>query len=173
MTHGERRQYRAGCRCVPCRAANAAYEARRARLRARGGADRWVSPTAARRRLQELAALGIGVRRAAKLAQVAAQTVRACRSGKSAHIRFHVEQAILGIQKPSLAHGQRVNAYRTVYLLQCLVKEGLTPEDIGRRIGMPAATIRGLLHNRTTVDTALKVQALYEDITAEGPSATA
>jgi hypothetical protein len=36
MTHGIRQTYRAGCRCCPCRAANAAYELDRARDHATG-----------------------------------------------------------------------------------------------------------------------------------------
>lgn len=34
--HGTRRGYRAGCRCLPCRSANAVYEARRAAARLAG-----------------------------------------------------------------------------------------------------------------------------------------
>lgn len=36
MTHGERVTYRRGCRCLPCRSANAAYERKRREARAAG-----------------------------------------------------------------------------------------------------------------------------------------
>lgn len=56
--HGTRRQYRQGCHCTPCRAANAAYEAKRRHAHRCGlpllGAI--VKPTEARRRIHQLEA---------------------------------------------------------------------------------------------------------------------
>lgn len=54
--HGTRAQYRAGCRCLRCRAANAAYVAayRRRRRAPRPLLRTIISPVEARRRIRQL-----------------------------------------------------------------------------------------------------------------------
>ena len=54
--HGTRRQYRQGCHCLPCRAANARYEQERARDKAKGipRLGTLISAKEARKRIQQL-----------------------------------------------------------------------------------------------------------------------
>lgn len=54
--HGTRRQYKRGCRCLCCRAANATYEAARARDKAKGICRLGciISATEARRKVAQL-----------------------------------------------------------------------------------------------------------------------
>lgn len=166
--HGTRANYLTGCRCVPCRSANACYEAQRASARAQGRADLLVDAAAARRQLCALAAAGIGHRRAAHLAGVATKTVKAIRRGTASRIRASVEQAILGVQRPSLARGVKVNGYRTRYLLACLQAEGYSLRALARRLGLRGSHLPAHA-GRVTVQTHLQTEALYRDLTAEEP----
>jgi hypothetical protein len=54
--HGTRRQYKRGCRCLTCRAANARYEAARSRDKAKGirRLGSLISATDARRKVEQL-----------------------------------------------------------------------------------------------------------------------
>ena len=129
-----------------------------------------VPPDAARLKLEQLAAVGVGHRRAAHLAGIAVSTVQSIRTRARPHICLRVEQAILGITRPSLARAQRVNGYRTRYLLACLLREDLTRRWIAMRLGVRSGQVR--LRRNTgavTVTTALKVQALYAAVNADGP----
>lgn len=158
-THGSRATYQAGCRCLPCRSANAGYEAHRARMKAEGLALGYVDPTEARAHLASLKAKGIGHRQAARLADLSPATIRAIRDGKVDVIRPATATAILAI-RPVLAHGVRVNAYRTRHLLFALLREGFSRQDLAHRLGLrrrPPA-----LHaEAVTVRNALKVRALF------------
>jgi hypothetical protein len=164
--HGTRQLYRAGCGCVPCRSANACYEAARARARAAGPAEALVDAAPARARLLELKAAGIGHRHAAKLAKVSFRTVQRIRNGQSPHIRPAVERAILSIQKPTLAHGTRVNGYQTRHYLESLLREGYAAKALARWLGLRGRQVQ--LHNRDVkVESALNVERLYQQLTAE------
>lgn len=83
--HGIRAAYKRGCRCLPCRAANAAYEALRYRRRCRG--ETAVSRTIeARRRVRQLEREGYTKPRIAKLA--------GWRDGRGYHVTFRRGQGI-------------------------------------------------------------------------------
>lgn len=164
--HGSRPCYQAGCKCLPCRSANACYEAQRAKARALGQWNGWVSPQAARTKLQELQALGVGLKHAARLAGVSARTIQRIRSGESQTIRAHVERGILGITKPTLAKGARVNGYETRHQLEILAKEGYAESRIAALLGLDWPYIR--LHAATVrVSTALKVRAVFQHLAGE------
>ena len=164
--HGSRWAYQAGCRCLLCSAANARYAADRRRACARGEWNGWVKPDAAKAKLDALEARQIGYRQAAKLAQISPMTAWKIRAGKSVYIRAHVERAILGIEKPSLAHGVKVNSYRTRHLLLCLTKEGYSRRDLAWRLGLQSGRL-GLDHEACTVRNALKVRVLFARLTGE------
>lgn len=125
-----------------------------------------VDPGAARLKLTQLSAVGIGHRRAAHLAGVAVSTVQGIRAGARPHIRLRVEQAILGIVRPSLAHGQRVNGYRTRCQLAALHSEGYRRGWIAQRLGLHRCQLWRHAPS-VTVEKALKVRALYVVVTAE------
>jgi hypothetical protein len=125
-----------------------------------------VCPAAARRRLEALAAVGVGHRRAAHLSGLAVSTIQSIRTGSRPTICQRVEQAILGIRRPSLAHGQRVNGYRTRHLLACLLREGLSKRWIAGRLGVRSGQLKRR-PGQVSVATALKVQALYTTVVGE------
>jgi hypothetical protein len=125
-----------------------------------------VCPAAARRTLEALAAVGIGHRRAAHLTGLAVSTIQSIRTGARPSICARVEQAILGISRPSLARGQRVNGYRTRHLLTCLLREGLTKRWIAGRLGVRSGQLKRR-QGQVTVETALRVQALYTRVVGD------
>jgi len=168
QAHGSRPCYQAGCRCLACASANACYEAQRVRARQRGLSDPWVDAAPARAKLAQLGSRGIGHRRAAQLAGIAVKTARAIRSGRHQRIRRHVEQAILRIERPSLAHGSRVNGYRTRARLDALKREGFTLA--GLRLRGLRSVARQMHAARVTVRSALLVDALYQRLLAESPT---
>jgi len=126
-----------------------------------------VDPAPTRRRLADLAALGIGHRRAAYLAGVAVSTIQRIRHAATPTIRRRVADAILAIERPSLAHGQRVRSYQTRRLIDSLEREGFTRAQLAARLGLRSGRLH-LHDDRVTVRNALKVQALYQQLTAEG-----
>lgn len=165
--HGTRANYRTGCRCVPCRSANACYETARARAKGRGSGieAQTVDAGPARRRLEELKALSVGIRQAAKLAGLSVRTVQRIRTGASANIRPAVARAILGIQEPYKAGGVRVNGYTTRHYIESLLREDYVEADIARRLGFRGPTLR--LGPNVTVRTARRVYRLWRRLTGE------
>lgn len=162
--HGTRQNYVTGCRCVACRSANAVYEQQRQQARADGRVV-WVSPQKARAKLEMLARIGIGHRQAAKLAGVSARTVQRIRKGQAPRIRANVEHAILGITRPSLAKGVRVNGYETRHYVESLVREGFQKRWLALTGGFRGGRLR--VGQNVTAATALKVRALHAALTAE------
>lgn len=126
--HATRASYCKGCRCLPCRAANAEYE----RGRMRNGAM-LVDASAARAHLQLLGQQQVGYKQASQLSGLSWVMLARIRSGQQRRIRPAIETAILAIQ-PVKARGRWVNNYRTRHLLMCLLNEGFTPADLAERL---------------------------------------
>lgn len=162
--HGTRQNYLSGCHCLPCRAANAAYEQQRARARAKG-LPAWVSAEPARRKLLSLARIGIGHRQAAKLAHVSVLTVQRIRTGHQPRIRLQTERAILAIERPALAKGVDVNGYETRHYVESLKREAFAESWLAQRLGLRSGRLR--LGTRVKASTALRVRALYQQLIAE------
>lgn len=163
--HGTRHRYCLGCTCLPCTAANTAYGQVRAQARAKGQGNGLVDATAARAYLQKLQGMGIGCRRAATLSGLPKSGIEAIRSGARLHLRAESARRILAIQ-PSLAHGQRVNSYRTRHLLACLKKEGYRRAELAARLGLRSYKPQ-LHHAQVTVRNALKVRGLFQFLSGE------
>lgn len=161
--HGTRVRYVAGCRCQSCIDASTRYCRQRYLARAKGQSNGWVSPHKAQLRLLELAKLGIGLHRAAELAHISVSTAQRIRSGQANAIRARVDRAIQQIP-PSLAKGQRVNSYQTKRLVRCLEKEGFTKAALASKLGLRGKRLT--FHPKVTVRNALKVRALWEQISA-------
>lgn len=164
--HGTRHRYCLGCTCLPCTAANTAYGQARAQARAKGQGNGLVDATAARAYLQKLQSMGIGCRRAATLSGLPVSGIRALRDGTRLHLRMESARRILAIQ-PSLAHGQRVNSYRTRHLIACLVNEGYSKAHLAARLGLRSPRLH--FQNETCrAGTALKVRGLFQFLSGEG-----
>lgn len=163
--HGTRARYRLGCDCVPCTAANTTYGQTRARARAAGQWNGLVDASETRAYLLKLQGMGVGLRRVSHLTGLPVSGIRALRSGQRQHLRALSAKRILEL-KPSLAKGQRVNAYRTRHLLACLLNEGYTRKDLAARLGLKSPTVQ--LHNeQVTVRNALKIRGLFACLTGD------
>lgn len=164
--HATRPCYQAGCRCLPCRAANAAYAVERARDPLPG----WTTPYDAQAYLLTLQAKGIGYRQAAQLAGMSAATVKAIRNGDRTRILTRHHEAIVSIP-PYPALGARLTSKRAKHLLLSLQSEGFTLQAIARKLGLRPAQLQ--LHPTITVKRSLQVQALWRKLTAEDCAADA
>jgi hypothetical protein len=164
---GSRATYKRGCRCLPCRAAHAAYH----RARRRAIPFELVSAAAAMAHLAHLAGLGVGYRQAARLSGVSTWEIKRVRTGRLHAIRPETEARILAI-RPLLAHGQRVSAWPTWRLIHSLEREGFTLGSLARRLGLQTPQLQ-FDHGRVTVKNALLVRQFHTAVTAEGPEVTA
>ncbi len=122
--HGTRIRYMAGCRCLPCRAANSRYEVERQAARRRGEWNGIVPAVQARRHILMLGRHGLGYKHLAKLAHVSKNTVYEVRNGEKQSIRALTEKRILAIQVNgnTLAGHSFVKANRTHTMIGKLLK---------------------------------------------------
>jgi hypothetical protein len=122
-----------------------------------------VHPARAQARLLALARLGLGLHRVAALAHISVSTAQRIRSGHATAIRAAIDRSIQELQ-PSLAKGQHINSYQTRRLVRCLEGEGFTRAELARRLGLRGQRLT--FHPSVTVRNALKVRALWEQISA-------
>lgn len=92
-------------------------------------------------------------------------TIQRIRYGLPTRILARVEQAILAIQKPSLAHGCTVPSWETRRLLFILFREGYDHKSLAQRLGLQTPRLQFQQRRRITVKTALRVRALYQQTT--------
>lgn len=161
--HGDRRTYRSlGCRCVKCRAANAAYERARCTVSYPDPGEQVdAAPVVAY--LATLRSHGVGYKQAATLAGVGTRFVKNVRLGRHHTVRADLATRMLGIQ-PVLAHGQQVTAWRTWRFLDSLLGEGYSHTALALFLGVPQLRLDRRV---VTVRTALRVKGLWQRIMAE------
>jgi len=157
LDHGTRSTYAHGCRCLPCRAANAAYSAAR-----RHAPPPALDLAALRSHLADLRARGLGYRQLAALAHVAPATVRRTLAGTRPH---PATAAALQAIPPILAHGCTVPGTKTWRYLDSLRREGYTHRELAFRLGARSQQLQ--LHPRVRVRSALKVSQLHATLTGD------
>lgn len=176
-THGLRAVYLKGCRCLPCSAANATYEAGRARAHAQGRGNVTVDATRARAHLLALAKRGVGHHRAEALTERAGHRLSftylySVRSGRRRRIRATTEAVILAV-KAEPADGLKVNSYPTRHLLRCLTGEGFTLEALAGRLNVRLGWLKrhspkhGQPPKHIEHARAERIRRFYQQITAE------
>jgi hypothetical protein len=156
------RAYRRGCRCVVCRVEGAAYQAH-----ARGGQLAAVDASPARQHLQQLAALGVGTRQAARLSGLSRAHVVRIATGQQRAIAPDTAAAVLAI-RPQLAHGSIVPGVTTWRQIDSLEREGYSRRDLARLLGSRAQQLQ--LHRHVRVRSALRVARLYDALASECPA---
>lgn len=163
--HGSRARYIAGCRCLPCRAANSRYECRRAVLRLAGRSNGIVSAESVRRHILALGRLSVGYKAVAKAAGVAKSIVFGIRTGARPNCRRQTERAILAVGVEAIAGAIKVHACGTWRLLDGLLRDGYSKAQIARWLGLRSPALQ-FSRDRVTAATARAVARMHEDVRA-------
>jgi hypothetical protein len=158
--HGSRAKYKGGCRCLLCRAANARYEAERAKARAGGDWNGLVSASAARAHIARLSKDGLGRDAIAAASDIAPAVISRIKSGQSTHIRKHTEDRLLAVSKEAVSDAARVRAYPTWRQIKSLLAEGFTQAELARRLGYESPSLQ-LGKKWILARNAAKVDRLY------------
>jgi hypothetical protein len=161
--HGSRLRYMAGCKCLPCRAANSNYETMRAARRKLGLWNGLVSARRARRHMLALSRAGVGRRTVQQRTGIADSVLFKIRSGQRKQIRALTEKLILGVTKQDVRGSTHVPAGPTWQRIDWLLSEGFTRTRLAALLGSKAK-VPALQLNReyVTADTARRVKELWQ-----------
>jgi hypothetical protein len=165
---GTRGNYRRGCKCLKCRAANSQYEVQREAAKRSGDTRHLVSAATARARIIALGKAGVGYKIVAEEVRMNPGIVLKIRQGKRANIRAHRERAILAIDPKTVLRGDHslVDGAATWRLIDELLGDGYTKRQIATWFyGRHTLTIQ-FRRDRVTFRTAAKIQQLYADVRA-------
>ncbi len=157
--HGSRVVYQRGCRCLPCRSANAVYQAGQ-----RQRPSVLVDASTALAWLETLAEAGIGLPQAAKLSTLSVACLQRIRQGAPA-IRRTTETRLLAVP-PIPALGAKVSAWMLKCQMRSLRKEGYPATRLAFHLGLRGHGLK-FHHARVTLRNRLKVQALYRRLMSE------
>lgn len=169
--HGMRAMYRVGCRCVPCRASNANYEAHRHKMRAYGQpAPGLVDVGPAREHARALIAAGMVWHRIAVSAGLGYGTVhRILGYGADASVvtvRPETAERLLAVTL-DFAPGSRVAAIGTTRRLQALVAVGWPQQYLAERMSWWRSNFAALIRGErgfVAYRTATVVRGLYDEL---------
>lgn len=167
IPHGTRSHYAAGCRCIPCRAANSQYQVQRAAETKSGERHGMVSAGKARKHLLALKRAGIGRQLVSEISGVSRTVIRDVRSGKQKVIRVSLERRILSVDAEAKNAASRVPAKPTWKRIDELVEEGFTEGELAKRLGCHCERIQ-LDRDFVTAKTEQKVARLYAQIMGDG-----
>lgn len=161
--HGVRLRYMAGCRCLPCRMANANYETARSKARRAGEWNGVVDAAEARQHILRLGRAGVGYKVLADSANVARSVVAKIRSGERTRARAMSVKRILAVTTACRSDAALVSAAGTWRYIGLLREEGYTKAAIARMLGCKNAALQ-IRKDRVTVRTAARVAALYRKV---------
>jgi len=167
-----------GCRCDSCRAANRAEARRRNRQIVYGRWQPYVDALPVRVHLRELAAAGVGWKRAAALADVSTGAVSRILYGgpgerpPSQRVRPQTAAAILAVRASAdqLAPGALADSTGARRRLQALVATGWSQARLARLLGMTEANFGAVMRrDQVTAGTARAVSQLYNRLWNQPP----
>lgn len=178
LGHGTRAAYVRGCRCLPCRAANAAYAAHRQRMTAYGRpATDMVDAEPVRAHVHRLMAAGMGRRTIMAKSQTSSgQMSKLLGHGKHPGTRrMHADTArrLLDVRL-ELAPSTPVDATGTLRRLRALVAVGWPQSELAWRLGWRDGNFSSLILGRrphVLQRTADEVRALYDELWDVAPPA--
>lgn len=164
--HGTREKYKAGCRCLPCRAANARYAAARASARASGNWNGLVPAEPARKHILKLSKQGVGRRAIAAASDVAEKVIARIRSGAQSNVRKNTEDRILAVSNQAPSDGALIRAAATWKQIRTLRADGFTKAELARRLGyrFPSLQIGKI---RIRARTAARIDRLFRVLMKE------
>lgn len=158
--HGSRIRYMAGCRCLPCRAANSSYETGRALRRRQGLWNGLVSALQSRRHILMLSRAGVGYKTVGLVAGISKTVMFKIRAGQQRQVRALTEKRILAVSREAARGSSLVPAGETWRKIRWLLDEGFTKGGIALRLGAKRPALQ-LNRNVVTATNAKKVEALY------------
>lgn len=158
--HGTRLKYKAGCRCLACRAANARYETGRARSRASGNWNGLVAAEATRKQILKLSKQGVGRRAIAAASDVAEKVISRVRSGAQVKVRKSTEGRILAVSNQASSDGALTRADATWKQIRALLAEGFTKAELARRLGYRFPSLQ-IGKTRIRARTAARIDRLF------------
>ena len=161
--HGTRVKYLGGCRCLPCRAANAGYECRRLQARRSGDWNGLIPAGRARQHLLALSSAGVGRRTVADIAGVPQSLLHRIRSGRRRRIRALTARRILLVSRTAMNDARLVPAGRAWRMIERLVEEGFTRAEIARRLGYHSRALQ-LNRTRITARSLMRVERFYRRV---------
>lgn len=179
--HGTTARNKAGCRCLPCRAAAARYASEADAARRRGDWQPFVDAAPTREHLLELRRAGVHLSDIAATARVGVATISNILYGKptshrppATRIRPQTAAALLAVPVPAATPPGRngVPAERTWALLRALVAHGYTMDHLAQLLGHTSrCTLKLGKAQRVTARTAATVDRLVDQLAgAPGPS---
>lgn len=138
--HGPERGSRpGGCRCVPCRTANTAYENGRARAKVYGRWDPWAPAELVDETIEHVRALtaaGVGTRAIGSASGVGHTRTTDIGLGRVRKMRESTCRRILAVTASARSGGARVRSDETWRLLEELIAAGMTRRRIARCLGI-------------------------------------
>lgn len=165
--HGTRIKYKAGCKCLLCRAANSRYESERIKARKNGEWNGLVSAKNAREHILYLSRFGIGYKTVADVAGITTSTIFKIRQGKRKQLRAENEKAILAIDETALPDSAIIPAKTTWVQIRWLLREGFTEKELATRLGYKNGVLQ-IGKERVTAKTAMKIEKFYNSIKLGG-----
>jgi hypothetical protein len=122
-------------------------------------------------KLRELELAGIGLQRAARLADIARSTAQKIRQGQVSTVSRDVEHAILSVRKPTWRTVRECPPGRVKRILRALLGEDYTKHAVARRAGLrPEQLSRA--YQRVTVKTHFKMLRVWHSVNedaSDGP----
>lgn len=161
--HGTRLRYMAGCKCVPCRAANSNYETIRFRRRRAGLWNGLVDAAPSRRHMLKLSHAGVGRRTVAQLARISDSVLMKIRKGQRKHVRALTEKAILAVSPRAIRGSSLVPAKATWEKINWLLEEGFTKAELARRMGAKTPALQ-LRKDRIAAKSARKIDEIWRSV---------
>ncbi len=161
--HGSRLRYVSGCRCLPCRAANARYEGWRVHARKEGDWNGVIPAGRARRHLKLLSRVGIGRRTVAEISGVPQSLVHQIKTGRRRRIRARTERRIFLVTSQAMNEARLVRADSTWRMIGRLLEEGFSRAEIARRLGFRSPCLQ-IKRTRVRARTAARVERFYRRV---------
>lgn len=158
--HGTRIKYLGGCRCLPCRASNAAYERERAARRRSGIIGTLIPSDTARLHLLHLSSKNVGRGSVSKASDLSHLLLSSIKSGKQKQVRKSTERKILSIDEGAIGDHGLVSSTETYRQISVLCSEGFTKSVLARRIGV-SANVLTRKKPKIRAITAARVERFY------------
>ncbi len=158
--HGTRSNYRVGCRCLLCRAANSRYESERRAMRQSGEWNCLVPATRARRHILNLSKHNVGRRAISAASDVSATIIFEIKRGRRATIRKSTQDRILAVTRLAVSDAALVPAANTWRQLNTLLAEGFSKAELARRLGLRSGSLQ-LGKEKVLARNAVRVDRFY------------